>query len=105
MYNFVKCQNTILQFRFFCTIDPNFIIEKNYVHLVFLIVSKANDVVKIVWTLSGFNFSAIAGLWRSLEASLWLQLQRLFDLTDNQKNSEKTVASEVVKRPLETVRG
>ena len=70
MYNFVKCQNTILQFRFFCTIDPNFIIEKNYVHLVFLIVSKANDVVKIVWTLSGFNFSAIAGLWRPLEAVL-----------------------------------
>ena len=70
MYNFVKCQNTILQFRFFCTIDPNFIVEKNYVHLVFLIVSKANDVVKIVWTLSGFNFEAVGGLRRPLEVVL-----------------------------------
>ena len=70
MYNFVKCQNTILQFRFFCTIDPNFIVEKNYVHLVFLIVSKANEVIKMFWSLSGFNLDAVASLWRPLEVVL-----------------------------------
>ena len=62
--------------------------KKNYVHLILQIRSKANDVIKIAWTLSGFNFSAIGSLWRPLEAVL-------------QPRHSDSVASPAKPRPLE----
>ena len=66
--------------------------KKNYVHLILQIQSKANDVIKIAWTLSGFNFSAIGSLWRSLEAVL-------------QPRHSDSVASLAKPRPLEAFKG
>ena len=57
-------------------IDSNFTFKENYVHLILQIQSKANDVVKIVWTLSGFNLDAIGSLWQPLGASVWALTQR-----------------------------
>ena len=66
--------------------------KKNYVHLILQIRSKANDVIKIAWTLSGFNFSAIGSLWRPLEAVL-------------QPRHSDSVASPAKPRPLEAFKG
>ena len=66
--------------------------KKNYVHLTLQIRSKANDVIKIAWTLSGLNFSAIGILWRPLEAVL-------------QPRHSDRVASPAKPRPLEAFKG
>ena len=44
----INSKNTILYLLFFCMIDSNFNVKKNYVHLIVQIWSKANDVIKIV---------------------------------------------------------
>ena len=66
--------------------------KKNYVHLILQIPSKANDVIEIAWTLSGFNFSSIGSLWRPLEAVL-------------QPRHSDRVASPAKPRPLEAFKG
>ena len=51
---------------------------------------KANIVTKIVWTLSGFNISAIAGLWQPLEASIWAVMQLYLSAVSQAKKSPNT---------------
>ena len=68
-------------------INSNFNFKKNYVHLIVQIRSKANDVIKIVWTLSGFNISAIAGRWRPPEASVRPLAQRYLRPFELRKSS------------------
>ena len=89
-YNLDFCYHIkFLRYRIFSSCVMH---KKNYVHLILQIRSKANDVIKIAWTLSGFNFSAIGSLWRPLEAVL-------------QPRHSDSVASPAKPRPLEAFKG
>ena len=50
--------------------------KKKNVHLILQFVSKASDVIKMYWTLCGFNFKASFSLWRPPRALVGAGTQR-----------------------------